>query len=189
MKIIFYTLTFICIHQLAFAQSKDFINVTNKRGHIINSFFDGSAFVFQTTRGNYVDGRIKIIRNDSVFVNTYQMGYFVTNFGFSVIDTVATFLTGYHYKEIASIKIYKKTRFIRGKLPGMLMAGGAGYALLNIINGLGYGESITSNTNKKRLGIAAGTFGLGYLIQKLFPIKRFSSKKDKINYVNMQVAK
>ncbi len=180
---------FIGINYQSFSQPTDLINVTRKNGRHLKSFFAGSQIMFKSKRGNYVNGVIKSIKNDSLFVKTYVMGRYMTEYGFTVIDTANSFTTGYSYKDISHIKLYTKNSFFRKNLGGLLIAGGAGYTALNVINKVASKEPIGSNENLKNLGAAGGAIGLGLLINKIFPADIFSRKSDKINYVNMQLVK
>jgi hypothetical protein len=185
----YFFLFFIVISYQSFSQSTDIIDVTRKNGRHLKSFFTGSAIAFQTIKGNYVNGVIKSIKNDSLFVKTYVMGRYMTNYGFTVIDTVNSFTTGFSYKEIEHVKLDTKKSFFRKNLGGLLIAGGAGYAALNVINKASSKEPIGSKENVKNLGTAGAVIGLGLLINKIFPATRYSRKSDKINYINMQVVK
>jgi hypothetical protein len=185
----YFLLFFFGISFQTFSQSSDIINVTRKNGRHLKSFFSGSPIMFQTKRGNYVNGVIKNIKNDSLFVKTYVMGRYMTQYGFTVIDTANVFTTGFSYKEISRILIDTKKSFFRKNLGSLLIAGGAGYTVLNVINNVSSKEPIGSKENLKSLGAAGAAIGLGLLINKIFPVERFSRKGDKINYVNMQVVK
>jgi hypothetical protein len=185
----YFFLLFIGLNYLSFSQATDIINVTRKNGRHLKSFFAGSPITFQTTRGNYVNGMIKSIKNDSLFVKTYVMGRYMTEYGFTVIDTANIFTTGFSYKEISRILIDTKKSFFRKNLGGLLIAGGAAYTALNVINNVGSKAPIGSKENLKNLGAAGAAIGLGLFINKIFPVERFSRKGDKINYVNMQVVK
>jgi hypothetical protein len=185
----YFFLFFIGLSFQSFSQSSDIINVTRKNGRHLKSFFAGSPIMFQTKRGNYVNGIIKSIKNDSLFVKTYVMGRYMTEYGFTVLDTANVFTTGFSYKELSRIKLDEKKSFFRKNLGGLLVAGGAAYTVLNIINTAGSKESLGSNENLKNLGTAGAAIGVGLLINKIFPVTIFSRKSDKINYVNMQVAK
>jgi hypothetical protein len=185
----YFLLLFVVINFQSFSQPTDIINVTRKNGRHLKSFFAGSPITFQTIRGNYVNGIIKSIKNDSLFVKTYVMGRYMTEFGFTVLDTANVFTTGFSYKEIAHVKLDTKKSFFRKNLGGLLIAGGAAYTALNVINRAASKESIGSTQNLKNIGTAGGAIGLGVLINKIFPVTIYSRKKDKINYVNMQVVK
>ncbi len=186
---IYFLLFIITFSFQSFSQSSDIINVTRKNGRHLKSFFAGSPIMFQTTRGNYVNGVIKSIKNDSLFVKTFVMGQYMTEYGFTVIDTANSFTNGFSYKEISHIKLETKKSFFRKNLGGLLIAGGAGYTVLNVINRAASKEPITNKGNLRNLGKAGSVIGLGLLINKIFPATRFSRQSDKINYVNMQVIK
>ena len=168
-----------------FSQGSDLISVRKKNGVVIKTFFAGSPIVFETRSGSYIDGRIKEIKNDSVFTTIYHTGTFMTNLGVTVFDTVSTTLVSVHYRDIESIKVFIRHRTLRGKIDKLLMYGGAGYFGLNVINHVISGESLTADDNLKKLGIAAAVFGIGLIINKYFNVNRFSRKKHKIVYVKL----
>ena len=185
----YFFLLFIGINYQSFSQSSDIINVTRKSGRHLKSFFAGSPIMFQTTRGNYVNGIITNIKNDSLYIKTYVMGRYMTNYGFTVLDTANVFTTGFSFKEISHIKLDTKKSFFRKTFGGLMIAGGAGYSALNVLNKSTNKEPIGSKENVKNLALAGGAIGTGTLINKIFPLTRYSRKRDKINYVNIQVVK
>ena len=70
--------------------------------------------------------------------------------------------------------------------PGrILIIGGTGYALLNVINGAYLHESVTSSKNLTSLGIAAGAVGTGILINYLTK----HSRKYHVEYIHMNDVK
>jgi hypothetical protein len=71
---------------------------------------------FSDERWNYVEGLIKEIMNDSVFVSIYDIRTFITSLGVNMIDTVTSYILGVCYKEIVRIKIFEYHRFVRGKI-------------------------------------------------------------------------
>ena len=168
-----------------FSQGSDLISVRKKNGAVIKTFFAGSPIIFETKNGSYIDGRIKEIKNDSVFVTIYNTATFMTNLGVTIFDTVSVHLISVNYKDIESIKVFVRHRFVRGKIDKLLMYGGAGYFGLNVINKVISGESLTADNNLKKLGIAATAFGLGFIIKKYFFVNRFSRRKHKIVYVKL----
>ena len=177
MKRLLLFILFISISTLLFSQVSDFISVKKKNGYIVKTFVAGMPIVFKTKSGAIVDGPIKIIRNDSVFVTTYYTTTVTSFIGTPVIDTVATYNIGYNYKDIASIQIYERLGFLRGKLDKLLMIGGAGYIVLNVINS---GDNLDADI------LAAGVFGIGFLIHKLFPDDKFSRKCHEIDYIKVR---
>lgn len=177
------------INYCCYAQVSDMITVRKKNGQTIKSFVAGSPIVFETTYGTFVDGVIKDLRNDSLFVPYYDIRTYVTNFGGRATDTFGVYMIGVHYSEILRIKVFQRYRLIRGNIGALSMIGGGGYAALNIINSLYLKESITESKNLRRLGIASGIAVSGFLIQKFFPVNRFSRKRHQIRYVKLKQEK
>ncbi len=169
----------------SFSQVSDYISVRKKNGRLIKSFFHGSKIIFKTKDNYYVEGDVKQIKNDSVFVTMYTIQPFITNMGFNAVDTVGKYVVGVDYKEISGIKVFKRYRFIRGKIDKILRYGGAGYFALNIINSALDNKSVTGKKNVKSLSVAAGAFGLGFILNKYFPVNRFSRKRHRIVYVKL----
>ena len=177
------------IATISFSQRTDMITVTKKNGKHLATYFAGLDINFNTVYGRNIYGTIKIIRNDTVFMKIYQMGYYATEFGFAVLDTVSTFLRPFPFKDITSIKVYRKTRFIRRNIGSLLMIGGGGYAGLNTINGLTNGEKVFGKDNLPKLRNAAAAIGLGFIINTFFPVNRYTTKRDNITYINMNEEK
>lgn len=170
---------------MASAQSLDYISLRKKNGRSIKNFYTGSTILFQTTDGNYTEGPIKAIRNDSVYITVYDIRYMPTIYGTFVRDTIATFYPGVLYKEIKRIQIKRRRGFLESRTGPLLMIGGAGYFALNVLNGSIYNQPLTDKRNLRTLSIAAGSFGLGYLIDKLFVSDGFSKKSQRIVYVDL----
>jgi len=171
---------------LSHSQSPDFISVKKKNGITLKTYRTGLPITFENTFGETISGPIESIRNDSVFVRIYDRRVFMTNLGVTIVDTITTYVSGFHYKEIKRVKLYEKKRFIRSKIDRLLIYGGAGYFILNIANGAFFDSPITDKKNLKRLGISLGAIGTGILIRKFFGINNYSRKKHKIVYVNMK---
>ena len=84
---------------------------------------------------------------------------------------------------IKRVYLSRRRSFFQRKSGPLLMLGGGGYLVLNVLNGgLSGGES----GNTRRLGIAASAFGLGFLFQKLFAADGFSKKSHRLVYVNLK---
>ncbi len=140
------------------------ISVRKKNGSNIKTFYAGSPIVLQTTTGLYVEGPIKDIRHDSIFIAMYDIRTVMSRLGVWVVDTVAKYEVGLHYTEIERIKVFTYDRFLRGKIDKLLMFGGAGYLSLNVLNHATHNQSLTADGNGKPLAISAGAFGLGFII-------------------------
>ncbi|MEO6315667.1 MAG: hypothetical protein ABIU63_16670 [Chitinophagaceae bacterium] len=174
-------LLFIFSPAVIFSQASDFITVKKRNNRTIKSFFPGVYIAFQTFDKRYAAGIISAIRNDSVFVTAWDIRPMYTSLGIPMADTVGTYTSGFHFKEIQTVDVSNKMK-LQQLTPGrILIIGGAGYALLNLINGAYLHESITSSKNLKSLGIAAGAVGTGMLTNYLLR----KSKKYRVEYVHM----
>ena len=176
---------FIFISSISFSQISDFIVVKKKNGRTIGNFMAGKAIVFKTTFGDYIDGQIEAIRNDSIFVITYNIRTVPTNLGVTMLDTVSRSVFATNYRNISRIKIHQSSGHGQGLLGSVLMLGGSGYILLNVINSAGHSEPVTEKRNLRNISYAAGAIVLGYVVSKSFFKDSFSTKWHKFVYVNM----
>lgn len=168
------------------AQVSDIISVKKKNGLPLKNFYSGVNILFQTKSGEYVEGPIERINNDSVVVRMFVIQRLPTTLGFYLQDTLKTYLTSTHFKDIARIRIYKHPRFLEQRAGPLLMLGGAGYFLLNIINGSYFKQPLGDAKNVKSLATAAGVFGVGFIIHKLFRPTVFTTRRQKITYISLQ---
>lgn len=173
----------------SFAQSLDYISVRTRKDRVVKNFYTGSDILLQTTEYAYLQGPIKAVRNDSVFLTIYDVRMVQTTYGGFIRDTITTTVVGLSYKEIKRVYLNRRRSFTQRNGPNLLMIGGAGYFALNVLNGAYFGESLASRDKVKRLSISAGLFGLGFLLQKLFRSDGFSKPSQKIVYVNLSAKK
>jgi hypothetical protein len=177
--IVFIALLLASVH--SFAQASDFISVKKKNNRTVKTFFPGLPISFETFDKRQVSGLITAIRNDSIFVKQWDIRPMLNSLGIPVTDTLGAYLNGFHYKELNKVSVSNKMK-LQQLTPGrILIIGGTGYALLNVINGAYLNESVTSKKNLTSLGIAAGAVGTGVLINYL--VKR--GNRYHIEYVRM----
>lgn len=165
------------------AQVSDFISVRKPNGRTVKTFISGAPILLETVYGTPVSGWIAAIRNDSIFIKFYVVQRLPTTFGTIMFDTLGSRTVPIHYQDIKRIKVFRKKRFIRSKADKLLIIGGAGYFILNLANGAYLNESVTDKKNVRSLGISLGAIGIGWIINRYFPVNNFSSKKHKIVYV------
>jgi hypothetical protein len=171
------------------AQSADYISVRNNKGRTVKNFFKGTDIVLQTIEGDYLQGPINAIRNDSLVITVYDIRTYPTIWGSRIKDTVAVYHVSKHYHEIARIYLNPHQSFFRRNTGTLLMIGGAGYLALNVFNGSIFSLPVTDKKNVKKIGFAAGAFVTGYLFNKLFRWDGFTKKKHKIVYVDLSKKK
>jgi hypothetical protein len=167
------------------AQSLDYISVRKQNGRALKNFYTGSDILLQQTNGAYLQGPVKAIRNDSIYVTVYDIRYYPTQFGTYVRDTISTTHVGIRHPEIQRIFLNPRRGFFKRLGGPLLMIGGGGYIVLNVINGLAYDGSVTDSKNLRKLGTAAGAFGIGFLLTKLFATDGFTGSKHQIVYVDL----
>jgi len=141
----------------------DFI-LLRKNNVVIQSYFKGSYFTGQLNNGQWVEGRIMKIKDDSLFMEQMEVRQVPSIFGTPMLDTVKYGLLKLSLKDIHALP--KKEHGIGIVNNGSLfMVGAGGYAALNIINGLTQSnEPITSHQNIINLSIAAGVFLFGEIL-------------------------
>jgi len=168
-----------------FSQASDFIIVKKRNNRTVKTFFPGVPISFETVDKRQASGMIEAIRNDSIFVKQWDIRPMLNSFGIPVVDTVAAYLSGYHYKEIGKVDVSDRMKFQQVTLGRLLIIGGSGYILLNVINGAIRHESITGAKNLTSLGIAAGAVGTGLLANYIVKHKN----KYHVEYVHMNEIK
>ena len=79
----------------------------------------------------------------------------------------------------------KRQSFRFLKYGTIFIVGGLGYVALNLINGAYLHESVSNKENMKKLGIAVGVAGGGFLLQYLQIRSERNIKKYRIDYIRM----
>lgn len=172
---------FIAVSVNSFSQASDFISVKKRNNRTLKTFFPGIHISFETYDKRQVSGMITSIRNDSIFIKEWDVRPMLNSLGIPVTDTVGMYLSGFHYKELNKVEVSDRMK-LQQLTPGrILIIGGTGYALLNIINGAYLHQSITSAKNLTSLGIAAGAVGAGFLTNYL--VKR--GNRYHVEYIRM----
>lgn len=165
------------------AQASDFITVKKKNGRTLKTYFPGLPITFSTIDNYWVQGQITAIKNDTVYINQLIIRSLPTIWGVNILDTAGSLLTPVHYRDIKQVVFDTRSNgFSYIKDGTLLMIAGGGYALLNVINGAYFKSPLSSADNKKRLGIALGTAGAGYILNR---IQKNKHKHYQVEYVRM----
>lgn len=139
--------------------------VLKQRNQTIQTWVPGSVITFQYSSGQWIQGIIKAVRNDSILVEQIRMERVVNRFGFISTDTARMGLMKLHVKEI-----YGMPKRNSGGIPAIgplfQLASGA-YIFLNVFNTLIHSEALFDAENVPRLSIAAGFFLVGTLLQSM----------------------
>lgn len=167
----------------AYAQSSDFI-VVKKNGQNFKSFFKGAYATFQINKNEWIASRIADIKNDSIFFREVMVRQVATPWGVPKLDTMTTSLRKIHYHDITAVP-RRNESFTFIKDGTLLMMGGGGYMLLNIVNGSYLHYAILGKENLPGLLVATGVFGTGLLLKKLRKPYLLTGKKYRVEYIRM----
>jgi hypothetical protein len=175
-------LTTFCIE--ASGQVSDFIAVKRK-GRSVKSFFPGSQIAIQTVYGNYFNGIVSEVKNDTIFIRQYDVRAIPNAWGVYTVDTLGSFVAGTHYHDIRRVLFERKESFRYIKNGNIFIIGGIGYAALNLINGKYLKQPITSRDNIRNLGIASAVAGTGIIIKFIYNEANRFERKYRIEYIRM----
>ncbi|MDI9366345.1 MAG: hypothetical protein QM541_15415 [Flavobacterium sp.] len=161
--------------------------VLRKRNQTIQTFFPTSYIRLQLSNMQWIEGRIKLIKEDSLFIDLMAIRQVANYFGLPTVDTLRFGMFKIHLNEIYALpKTYDRLAFITNGT--VLQIGSAGYMGLNIINGIGKNDPIFSTNNGTRLGIAAGIFAIGTLLHRTHKDTYILGKKYQLFSSNHVVA-
>ncbi len=185
----FFTLTFLFIILTTnlLAQQSDLL-VLKKRDLTIETFFAGGYITFKLDNYQWVEGRIKFIRHDSIAIDQMKLKLFVNMWGMVVQDTLKYGALKYSIHEIVAMPVKaQKLGIIKGG--GLFIAGGGGYIGLNILNSVINNDNFFTSQNLTRVGIAGLVFLFGKILQWTHPSEVKLGKKYKLEMVYISDAK
>ena len=174
----------------ATAQQSDFIVLKKRNGRPLKTYYEGVFISAETNNGFGINGYIKDIRNDSIFVQQEITRLVPTEFG-SKIDTLR-FTFGVLYTEIGRFnysgtqRYGKKKGFVQVAVPKIMIIGGVGFIVLELVNTAYRGESLSDNNKLAAIGIAAGVAAAGFIWQKLQNKNNEVGGKFKVVYVKVK---
>jgi hypothetical protein len=166
---------------VANAQKGDFITI-RKKGQTFKTLFTGSMVHFRSVTGDWYNGRIVDIANDTIFFREVIVQQVPTPWGVSRLDTMTTFIRKIHYHDIAAIP-RRETSFGYIKNGSLQMIGGAGYMGLNLINSGIQHYAPFGRENRGQLIAAAGVFAVGKLLHTLRKPFLLIGEKYTLTYV------
>lgn len=174
---------------VAFAQPSDYIVLKKKNNRTLKTYFPGTFISAATYTGFNLNGIIKEIKNDSVFIEQQEVRQVPTQFGVPALDTVI-YTIRLHYQEIrvffyTSNKPGATRSRGGGLLQNIMIAGGAGFIVLELVNTAYRGESLSDGNKLTLLAIAAGVAATGFFWKQLQNKNSRDGKKYKVVYVSM----
>ena len=147
------------------AQGSDMVVLKKGPERTLKTYLSGSQIHFVTIAGTEVQGMIRKIQKDSLYINIYDERPAYTMWGTSFWDTVSVGLSRYHIKEVREIfKPREKFSFIKNGL--IFMMGGSAYAILHSVNALYLKQPIIPSTMAISGAVALTGFALGRIHKK-----------------------
>lgn len=177
MKQTILSILLLAITQVTLSQTSDFVVLKKRNNRTLKTYYPGAFISAHTYNGFAINGFIKEIRNDSVYILQQERKLVATDFG-STLDTVA-YTFGIDYREIKSFHYTsqytwgRKRGFAAITLPRLMKMGGIGFIVLELVNSAYRKESLSENNKVVPLAIAAGVAATG------FAITYFQNKTDK----------
>lgn len=174
---------------IASAQPSDYIVLKKKNNRTLKTYFPGTFLSAVTYTGFTLNGVIKQIKNDSVFIEQFDVRQVPTQFGVPALDTVV-YTIRLHYQEITKY-LYTTNRSGGarrtggGLLPQIMILGGIGFIVLEVVNTLYRGESLSDGNKLTVMAIAAGIAATGFLWKHLQNRGDRTGKKYTAVYVRM----
>lgn len=161
----FFLLLFLFPFSQLLAQGSDMVVLKKGPERTLKTYLSGSQIHFVTIAGTEVQGKIRKIQKDSLYINIYDERAAYTMWGTSFWDTVSVGLARYHIKEVREIfKPREKFSFIKNGL--IFMMGGSAYSILHSVNALYLKQPIIPSTMAISGGIALTGFVLGRIHKK-----------------------
>ena len=155
-----------------------------KNSQTLQSWTSGSYILFQFSSKQWIEGIIKKIQNDSVTIDQIQVRQVGNQFGLPTIDTVHFGIMKFHVNEIYGMpkRGMSSNLLSNGSL---FQLGSAAYILLNVTNSLINSDPVFGNDNLPKLGIAAGFFVIGKILQNTHKSYLQMGKKYKMITIQM----
>lgn len=163
------------------AQNSDII-LLKKNNKTIQSYYEGQQIAFVTVHGVYKNAVISKIKNDSLFLQEFDVRPMTTQFGFYIIDTLGSYSSVYPYKDIK--KIIKQRKGFDLAASGSVLLGGG--MLIAVISGVVFLVS-PDKFSPFLLGAAVALGVTGYFLSKKANKEiEIGRKKYELVYLNMQ---
>ncbi len=172
---------FVFVSLLSIAQKSDIIVFKKGNNRTLKTYFSGTQIHFISIAGTDVQGMIRKIEKDSLYINIYDARPQYTMWGTSFWDTVSVSLSRYHYKEIREImKPTQHFGFIRNGF--LFIMGGISYAFLHSVNAWYLKEKIDPRT----IAYSGGSVLTGLLLKKIHRNTIRLNKRHYLQYIPLK---
>jgi len=176
------------------AQKSDFIVLKKRNNRTLKTYFPGTFISGVTFSGFTLNGIIKKIENDSIFIEQQSISQVPTQFGVPRLDTVF-YTIGLYYKEINSFYYTLHTGiggaprqrgFRQNLVPQLMILGGGGFALAELVNTAYRKESLSDGNKLPSIAVATGVAAVGVLWQQLNKQRaKAGGGRYRVEYINM----
>ncbi len=163
---------------MLYAQGSDMVVFKKGENKTLKTYIAGSQIHFISIAGNEVEGNIKKIERDSIFIHTYDSRAAYTMWGTSFWDTVSVSLSRYHISEIREI-IKPKSGFGFIKNGYLFMIAGISYAILHVVNAPILDQPIIP----EQLAVAGGITASGIVLNRVHKSTVKLGKKYYLQYI------
>ena len=163
------------------AQGSDMVVLKKGENKTLKTYIAGSQIHFISIAGNEVEGNIKKIERDSIFIHTYDSRAAYTMWGTSFWDTVSVSLSRYHISEIREI-IKPKSGFGFIKNGYLFMIAGITYAILHVVNAPILNEPIIPG----QLAVAGGITASGIVLNRIHKNTIRLGKNHYLQYIPLK---
>ncbi len=171
----------------ASAQQSDFLVVKKHNNKTLRTYYEGSFLSAETWDGFLINGIIVAIRNDSIIIRQTQTQLVGTQMGSKIDTFVYTF--SFYYGQIKKFNLKadditgRKKGFAVLSAPNLLIIGGVGFIVLELVNTAYRHESLTEDNKLASLGIAAGVAATGFIWKYVAKKRNKVGGKYKMVYI------
>jgi hypothetical protein len=139
--------------------------VLKKKETTLQSWSSGSYIIFRFTNRQWIEGFVRKVQNDSIWLNQVQINRVFNNWGFYSFDTSQLGMMKFHVKEISAVpkKNFSNNIITNGKL---FQVGSGAFIFLNVFNSAIHKEPVFASDNLPRLGVASAVFLLGTILAR-----------------------
>lgn len=164
-----------------YGQGSDMVLLKKKNNKTLKKFLAETPINLITKNGEHIQGTIKKIDRDSIYINTYVERSAYTMWGTKFWDTVSIALSKVHCNEIQEIvKPRAGMGIIRNGM--LLMAGGLSYAALHL------GNALISNdpVDGRLLAKAGGVILSGLILKKTYRTTVKIGDRYRLQYIPLK---
>ncbi len=162
--------------------------ILKKRNKTVQRYYTGSFISLQLNNEQRTNGYIKKLKQDTIYLIPVQEKLIVNFLGMLVTDTVVLNTIKISLRSIHAVpKEEESFSYIKDGSLFQILSGG--YIVLNLINAATSKEQLLGSNNAKRLGTAAGVFGIGSVMHVLHNHSYIIGKKYHLQIIQLTPSK